>query len=325
MLRTILLPPGEGGPKGRMRDFSLNRYTPCMKGKVVVITGATSGIGQVAAEKLAAMGARIVFVARDKSRGHATLERLRAVNSSVDHRAHYADLSRLSEMKRVATEIAAAEPRIDVLMNNAGAMFSKQQLTQDGLERTFALNHMSYFTVTQLLRERLLVTPGARIVNTSSNAHRGAHVNYNDLQMMTGYRMFKAYCLSKLYNILFTRELSRQLQGTGVTANCLHPGFVATRFGDSTSGAGGLLFRLIKFFAITPEQGAETPIFLASAEQVKGVTGEYFYKCAPTPPTKDALDDDAAEWLWAESEKIMQSANWLSRAEDSRHPHQQQE
>ena len=279
-----------------------------MKGKVVVITGATSGIGQVAAEKLAGMGARIVFVARDKARGEAMLARLHRQNSGVEHGAHYGDLSRLPEMKRVASEIAATEPRIDVLMNNAGAMFSKRHITEDGLERTFALNHMSYFVVTQLLRERLLATPDARIVNTSSNAHRGAHVNTNDLQMMNGYRMFKAYCLSKLYNILFTRELSRQLHGTGVTANCLHPGFVATRFGDDTSGPGGLLFRAIKLFAITPEQGAETPIFLASAEKVKGVTGEYFYKCAPTSPTKDAMDDAVARWLWTESEKISQGA-----------------
>jgi NAD(P)-dependent dehydrogenase (short-subunit alcohol dehydrogenase family) len=130
-------------------------------------------------------------------------------------------------------------------------------------------------------------------------------VNTSDLQMMNGYRMFKAYCLSKLYNILFTRELSRQLRVTGVTANCLHPGFVATRFGDNTSGAGGLLFRLIKNFAITPEQGAETPVFLASSEQIKDVTGQYFYRCAPTTPTSAALDNEAAQWLWIESEKIL--------------------
>jgi NAD(P)-dependent dehydrogenase (short-subunit alcohol dehydrogenase family) len=276
-----------------------------MKGKVVVITGATSGIGRVTAERLAAMGARIVFVARDKSRAEATLAGFRKQNSDVEHRAHYADLFRVPEMKRVAAEIAAAEPRIDVLMNNAGGMFSKRQVTEDGLERTFALNHMSYFVITQVLRERLLATPGARIVNTSSNAHRGAHVDYDDLQMMNRYRMFRAYCLSKLYNILFTRELSRQLKETGVTANCLHPGFVATRFGDNTSGAGGFLFRLIKLFAITPEQGAETPVFLASSDQAKSVTGEYFYKCAPTSPTKDAIDDAAARWLWTQSEKIL--------------------
>jgi NAD(P)-dependent dehydrogenase (short-subunit alcohol dehydrogenase family) len=276
-----------------------------MNDKVIVITGATSGIGQIAAEKLAAMGARIVFIARDRARGESTLDRLRTKNSRVEHRVHYADLSLLAEMKRVAKEIADSEPRIDVLMNNAGAMFSKRHITKEGLERTFALNHMSYFVVTSVLRERLVSTPGARIVNTSSNAHRGARVDYNDLQMMNRYRMFKAYCLSKLYNILFTRELSRQLQETGVTANCLHPGFVATRFGENTSGAGGLLFRLIKNFAITPEQGAETPVFLASSEQVKDVTGQYFYKCAPTSTTSDAMDNAAAQWLWIESQKIL--------------------
>ena len=275
-----------------------------MKGKVVVITGATSGIGQVAAENLAGSGARIVFVARDKVRAESTLARLRTQNDT-DHRVHYADLSRLSEMKRVAEEIAATEPRIDVLINNAGAMFSRLQLTPDGLERTFALNHMSYFVVTHFLRERLMATPGARIVNTSSDAHRNARVDYNDLQMMKGFRMFKTYCRSKLYNILFTRELSRQLQGTGVTANALHPGFVATRFGDATSGAGGLVFRLLKRFAITPEDGARTIIFLASTDEVRGTTGTYFYRCAPSTPTSHALDDEASRWLWSESERIL--------------------
>ena len=275
-----------------------------MKGKVVVITGATSGIGHVAAENLAGSGARIVFVARDKVRAESTLARLRTQNDT-DHRVHYADLSRLSEMKRVAEEIAATEPRIDVLINNAGAMFSRLQLTPDGLERTFALNHMSYFVVTRFLRERLMATPGARIVNTSSDAHRNARVDYKDLQMMKGFRMFKTYCRSKLYNILFTRELSRQLQGTGVTANALHPGFVATRFGDATSGAGGLVFRLLKRFAITPEDGARTIIFLASADEVRGTTGTYFYRCAPSTPTSHALDDEAARWLWSESERIL--------------------
>jgi NAD(P)-dependent dehydrogenase (short-subunit alcohol dehydrogenase family) len=212
-------------------------------------------------------------------------------------------------MKRVAEEIAATEPRIDVLINNAGAMFGRLQLTEDGLERTFALNHMSYFVVTRFLRERLLATPGARIVNTSSDAHRNARVDYNDLQMTKGFRMFTAYCRSKLYNVLFTRELSRQLKGTGVTANALHPGLVATRFGDATSGAGGLVFRLLKRFAITPEDGAKTMIFLASAEEVKGTTGTYFYKCAPSTPTNHALDDEAGRWLWSESERILTHFN----------------
>jgi len=275
-----------------------------MQGKVIVLTGATSGIGQVASERLAAMGARIVMIARDRARGEAALARLGEIGKGQQHRVHYADLSRLREMKQVATEIAAAEPRIDVLMNNAGAMFDRKQITEDGLERTFALNHMSYFVVTHHLLDRLRATPGARIVNTSSHAHRAAHVDYNDLQMVQRFKMFRNYCLSKLYNLLFTRELSRRLQGSGVTANALHPGFVATRFGDANSSISGSFFKLLKYFAITPENGAKTMTHLASSPEVDRISGEYFYKCKPTPPTRDALDDAAAKWLWTESERL---------------------
>src|SRR5436305_65403 len=152
-----------------------------MQGKTVIITGGTSGIGQIAAQKLASMGARIVFTARDKSRGEATLAQLGKTAPGIDHRVHYADLSRLSEMKRIAADIAASEPRIDVLMNNAGAMFDRRYETEDRLERTFALNHLSYVVLTLVLRERLIATPGARVVNTSSDAHRSARVDFNDL------------------------------------------------------------------------------------------------------------------------------------------------
>jgi NAD(P)-dependent dehydrogenase (short-subunit alcohol dehydrogenase family) len=161
---------------------------------------------------------------------------------------------------------------------------------------------MAYFVLTHFLRDRVLATPGSRIVNTSSNAHRAAHVNYQDLQQTGSYRMFRNYCLSKLYNLLFTRELSKQLHG--VTANALHPGFVATRFGDATSGAGGAFFKFLKYFAIKPEEGAKTLVYLASSPDVANTSGQYFYKCAPTTPTKDALDDEAARWLWTESQRL---------------------
>jgi NAD(P)-dependent dehydrogenase (short-subunit alcohol dehydrogenase family) len=177
-----------------------------MKGKTVVITGGTSGIGEVAALELAQMGARIVLVAREKPRADATLARLRGRAPGLAHTVHYADLTRLAEMKRVAAQIADAEPRIDVLINNAGAMFAARQVTQDGLERTFALNHMGYFVITEGLRERIAAAPGARIVNTASGAHRGATLDFDDLQSERSFSARNAYGRSKLCNILFTRE-----------------------------------------------------------------------------------------------------------------------
>ena len=275
-----------------------------MDGKVVVITGATSGIGEVAAEKLASMGARIVAIARDRARGEATLARLRERAPGLAHRVYYANLSLLAEMKRVVGEIAAAEPRIDVLINNAGALFDKRQLTSDGLELTFATNHMAYFMLAQGLGERLLASAPARIINTSSEAHRRMKIDFGDQQGARGYTPFKAYGRSKLCNILFTRELAHRLAGTGVTANCLHPGFVSTRFGDQGKGAVSYILRLAKKFAISPEKGAETIIFLASAKEVAGVTGEYFYQCRPKTPSIEARDDQAAARLWQETAEL---------------------
>ena len=272
-----------------------------MKGKTVVITGATSGIGEVAAEQLAQMGARIVLVARDKSRGEGTLQRLRKKAPGLAHTVHYADLTRISEMKRVAAEIAEAEPRIDVLVNNAGAMFSTRKLTGDRLEYTFALNHMAYFVVTQELRERLVASAPARVVNTSSAAHQGAWLDFDDLQLAKSFSAMKAYGRSKLCNILFTRELARRLHGTGVTANCLHPGFVATRFGDESGGVISRFVGLAKLFAIPPEKGAETIIYLASSPKIAATTGRYFYKCGPIMPSYAARDDRAALLLWERS------------------------
>jgi NAD(P)-dependent dehydrogenase (short-subunit alcohol dehydrogenase family) len=201
----------------------------------------------------------------------------------------------------VAAQIADAEPRIDVLINNAGAMFAARQVTQDGLERTFALNHMAYFVVTQGLRERLAASAGARIVNTASDAHRGATLDFDDLQSEKGFSAMKAYGRSKLCNILFTRELARRLHGTGITANCLHPGFVATRFGDQSGGLISHMVWLAKFFAISPAEGAKTIVHLASAPEVAGVSGKYFYKCRETKPSPQAQDDQAALALWQRS------------------------
>ena len=276
-----------------------------MKGKTVVITGGTSGIGEVAAEKLARLGARIVLVARSPVRAEPTLKRLATANAGVRHAVHFADLSRLAEMRRVALEIAASEPRIDVLINNAGAVFSRRQVTADGLEMTFATNHMAYFVLTTMLLERLKSTPGARVVSTSSDAHKSGRLDFDDLQSQRSFVGFRVYGTSKLCNILFTRALARRLEGTGVTANCLHPGFVATRFGDNNEGLLRFGIGLAKsLVAIPPEQGAKTIVYLASSDEVAGRSGGYYYKCAPATPTLAAQSDADAERLWQISETI---------------------
>jgi NAD(P)-dependent dehydrogenase (short-subunit alcohol dehydrogenase family) len=275
-----------------------------MKDKVVVVTGATSGIGEVAADRLAQKGARIVFVARDRERGEAARKHFRAIAGQSDHTVHYADLTKLADQKRVAKEIADSEPQIDVLINNAGAMFGSRQVTEDGLEKTFALNHMSYFTVTNILLDRLKATPGARIVSTASGAHVGNKLNFDDLQSEKSYSPFAVYGRSKLMNILFTRELTKRLAGTGVTANCLHPGFVGTRFGDESGGLMSWVIKLGKNFALTPEQGAETIIYLASSDDAAGKSGGYYDKKQLTAPSRAAQSDADAKRLWDISAKI---------------------
>jgi NAD(P)-dependent dehydrogenase (short-subunit alcohol dehydrogenase family) len=275
-----------------------------MQGKVVVITGGTSGIGQVSAEKLAAMGARIVLVARSKSRGETTLGRLREIAPKEKHSVHYGDVSRLNDLNRLAADIRAAEPRIDVLVNNAGAAIGERQVTEDGLELTFATNHMSYFLLTHGLRDALVAAGAARVINTSSAAHYRAKIDFDDLQMKNNYSTMRAYGCSKLCNILFTRALVQRLEGTGITANSLHPGFVNTRIGDGTKGFGAAIFRFMKKFAITPEKGAETIVFLASSDNVPKTPGLYFDKCKPVEPSKLAQDDAAAERLWQETAKL---------------------
>ncbi|QXX76200.1 General stress protein 39 [Methylovirgula sp. HY1] len=272
-----------------------------MQGKTIVVTGGTSGIGEVAALALAGMGARIVLVARNKGRGEATLARLEQQAPGVGHRLHYADLAQLAEMKRVAVEIAAAEPRIDILINNAGAMFANREVTKDGFEKTFATDHLSYFVLTAGLRERLLAAGSARIINTSSHAHKTAQFDINDLQSTKNYTSFLAYGRAKLANILFTRELARRTAGTGVTVNCLHPGFVATRFGDEAGGLIGHVIGLAKVLAISPEEGAKTLIYLATAPEVATKSGEYFYKSRRTAPARAGRDDAMARALWEKS------------------------
>lgn len=286
-----------------------------MQGKTVVITGATSGIGKVAAEELATKGARIVLVARNPARAEATLHRLRQVAPNQDHAVVHSDLSLLSEMRRAAEEVARVVPRIDVLMNNAGAIFAQRELTEDGMERTFATNHLSYFVLTQLLREPLLAAAResgeARIVSTASTAHARQDLDLDDLQFVHGYSGFPAYCRSKLCNVLFTRELARRAEGTGVQAYCHHPGVVATRFGNQAGGWLQPIVRLaLKLTGISEQEGARTMIHLASTPKVVGNSGEYFDRCAPKTPHARGQNDAEARRLWTESVKLTGIEAW---------------
>jgi NAD(P)-dependent dehydrogenase (short-subunit alcohol dehydrogenase family) len=277
-----------------------------MLGKTVVVTGGTSGIGEVAACELARKGARIVLIARDRGRGEDTLARLRTANPTVSPGIHYADLSSIAEMKRVAGEIAAAEPKIDVLINNAGAVFLARHESVDWLEMTFATNHMAYYVITNLLLDNLKAAGNARIVSTASDAHKAGKLDFDDLQAKKRYSVFGVYGTSKLENILFTRELAERLEGSGVTANCLHPGFVGTRFGQNNAKSGFLKFvaKAVMAFGLSPEKGAETIVYLASSPDVEGRSGGYYYKAKAIEPTAAAQSEADAKRLWDVSREI---------------------
>jgi len=248
-----------------------------MRGKTCVITGATGGIGLETAKRLGELGARLVLVGRNRGKGKAAIARLRSDVPDVAVEMHYADLSRSDEIRRLADALLDSAARIDVLINNAGAIFARREIAPDGLELTFALNHMGYFRLTALLWERLMASAPARVVNVASEAHRGSRLDFEDLQCSRHYSGWRAYGRSKLANILFTRELARRLERTGVTANCLHPGFVATGFGDNNRSPLRLGIAIGKLVAAIPVQrGAETSVYLASSPDLDGVTGKYF-------------------------------------------------
>ena len=274
-----------------------------MGGKTVLITGATSGIGEVAARELAAKGAKVVLVGRSAAKCEATAAMIRRATGNPGVEYLVADLSSQAEVRRLAAEIKTRHPRIDVLINNAGAMIAPRRESAEGVEMTWALNHLGYFLLTDLLLDTLKASAPSRVVSVASDAHRMASgIDWDDVEGKKSYSAWHAYSQSKLANVLFNRELARRLEGSGVTANCLHPGLVATNF---TAGRG-LTFRLLqaisKLFAITSEEGAKTTVYLASSPEVEGASGGYYAKCKPATPTAAARDDEAARRLWALSE-----------------------
>jgi retinol dehydrogenase 12 len=276
-----------------------------MKDKVCVITGGTDGIGKAAAQGLAHLGAKLLIHGRDPEKGARAVAELRARSQNPAVEFLPADFSSLADVRRFAATVTAHTPRIDVLINNAGGMFAKRNLSQDGYEMTFAVNHLAPFLLTHLLLDTLKSGGQTRIVTTASDAHRSGAIRFDDLQASRKYSTMRVYGTSKLANILFTRALAKRLAGTPVTATCLHPGFVRTSFGRNLSPVARPIFRLLSRLARSPEKGAETVVYLAASPQVQGASGGYYFDCKLTQPSPAAQDDTVAEQLWSVSEKLV--------------------
>jgi NAD(P)-dependent dehydrogenase (short-subunit alcohol dehydrogenase family) len=277
-----------------------------MVGKTVLITGATNGIGLETALELARQGANIAFTARNRSKGEATLAQLRQINPNAKHEMHTGDLSVMADVRRIAQEFKSKHGTLDVLINNAGGTFDKRQTTSEGLEYTFALNHLSYFLLSNLLLETLKATPNARVINVSSSAQAQGKIKWDDPQYERAYNGMGAYFQSKLMNVLFSNALARRLQGSGVTVNALHPGVVNSGFGDNaTTPLMRVAYWLIKRFgAISTSDGAKTSIYLASSAEVAGISGKYFEKQKVVANNPIANDLEAQERLWTLSAQI---------------------
>jgi len=282
-----------------------------LRDRVIVITGGNAGIGKETAVGLAQKGATVVITARDQQRGAAALEEIRGRTGRDDERLVVMplDLASFASIRAFASDLLDRSDRLDVLVNNAGLVLRQRRETADGFEMTFGVNHLGHFLLTDLLLDRLRAGESARIVNVSSDAHKQARngLDFDDLQSTRRYRGFAVYSKSKLANILFTRELARRLDGTNVTVNALHPGFVASRFGrdGDTGRLGDVAMLMTRPFAINAAQGALTSIHVASSPDVDGITGQYWYKCALATPSRAAQDDAAARRLWQVSEQLI--------------------
>lgn len=277
-----------------------------MAGKVVLITGGTGGIGKATAIGLATFGARVAITGRDLGRAELAAADIRTAsgNSAID--AFAADLSSQSEVRRLASEVLDAYPRLDVLVNNVGGFWAHRHATADGLERTFALNHLAAFLLTNLLLDRLKSSAPSRVVTVSSGAHARGRIDFDDLQGVRNYSGQRAYSQSKLANIMFTNELARRVAGSGVTANAVHPGVVRTSFGaDDQAWFFTLMSGVIRPFLKTPAQGAETPIYLASSPAVGGANGQFFINRHPKTASKTAYDTDVSARLWTISADLV--------------------
>lgn len=272
-----------------------------MAGKSVLVTGGTGGIGKATAIGLAALGARVGITGRDQARTEAAAAGIRAATGNAAVDVFAADMSAQAQVRRLAAQVAGIYPRLDVLVNNVGGFWAHRHVTADGLEYTFALNHLAPFLLTSLLLDRLTASAPARIVTVSSGAQARGRIDFGDLQAERNYSGQRAYSQSKLANVMFTYELARRLEGTGITATVLHPGVVRTHFGAEDQAHFAILIRMAGPFMKTAAQGAVTPVYLASSPQVEGVTGRYFANRKPKTAAKSAYDTAAAARLWQAS------------------------
>lgn len=277
-----------------------------LQGKTCLVTGATSGIGEVTALELGRQGAEVIVVSRNPEKVKNTVKLIKTeTNASAVH-GFTADLSLQSEIHQLAAEIMDQFDQLHVLVNNAGGYFQSRQETAEGFEMTFALNHLNYFLLTNLLLDLIKQTPAARIVNVSSDAHRGAKINFDDLQYKKGYNGFRVYGQSKLANVMFTYRLARQLKDTDVTANALHPGFVNTGFGLNNGFLINTIMKITHLFAKSKEDGASTVIYLAASPEVDGLSGMYFTDERPVRSSAESYDEEKQEKLWQVSLDMVQ-------------------
>ncbi len=275
-----------------------------MDGRICLVTGATSGIGEATATALARLGAHVIVVGRSAERGEAAALRISRATDSASIDLRLADLSSQSEIRRLAREVLDAYPALHVLVNNAGVTNLRREETVDGIESTFATNHLAYFLLTDLLCDRLIESAPARVVNVASHAHTFGRLEPDDWQSEQEYSAMKVYGGSKLANVLFTYELARRLEAKGVTVNCLHPGAVATRMGRNNGWLGVLASLLMKPFFASPAKGARTSVYLAASKEAEGVTGRYFVNCKPKETSERSRDAVLSKQLWDESRRL---------------------
>jgi len=275
-----------------------------MKDKICIVSGATSGIGKVTATALASQGAQIIMLCRNKDKGEQVKEEIIHKTGNTNIRFFLVDFSSQKDIRKAAEEINASVPHIDLLVNNAGAFYDKRTVTEDNLELTFAVNHIGYFLLTQLLLDKIKKAPKARIVNVASQAQMMGSIYFDDINLEKGFMPMKAYAQSKLANIMFTFELAEKLKDTGITVNCLHPGVVNTGFSKNGTSLFTTLFNSASRFFMTPEQGAQTSIWLATSPEVEGISGKYFARKKEIRAKKIAYDKQARKRLWELSEQV---------------------